>query len=193
MTHLSHFGFVSFWTYFDNCNPDTIEHNYSISYQFICESALTFFDATLKQNKKSNNDLLNLSSQKNNYAMHERLDYSQANKLLDSFLQENIDSAISMYKNHKAINFNNYDYNEEEIRALGRMILDYDLSASEKLFLFNQEEYPDSWDVYFDLAYSYKLKGDIGLAKKTLLKAQEKDPDNKDVKDLLKELDKEEE
>ncbi|MDA3861579.1 MAG: hypothetical protein PF445_10165, partial [Melioribacteraceae bacterium] len=23
MPHLSHFGFVSFWTYFDNCNPDT--------------------------------------------------------------------------------------------------------------------------------------------------------------------------
>jgi len=59
-----------------------------------------------------------------------------------------------------------------------------------KLFLFNQEEHPDSWHVYVDLAYSYKLKGDIGLAKKTLLIAQEKEPDNKDVRDLLKELDK---
>ena len=190
MEYITHFGFVSFWTYFDNCNPDIIEHNYSISYQFICESALTFFDATLNQNKKSNNDLLNLSSQKNNYAVHERLDYSQATKLLNTFLQENIDSAISMYKNNKAINFNKYDYNEKEISVLGRMILDYDSGASEKLFLFNQEEYPDSWHVYFDLAYSYKIKGDIDLAKKTLLKAQEKEPGNKDVRDLLKELDK---
>jgi len=190
MEYITHFGFVSFWTYFDNCNPDIIEHNYSISYQFICESALTFFDATLNQNKKSNNDLLNLSSQKNNYAVHERLDYSQATKLLNIFLQENIDSAISMYKNNKAINFNKYDYNEKEISVLGRMILDYDSGASEKLFLFNQEEYPDSWHVYFDLAYSYKIKGDIDLAKKTLLKAQEKEPGNKDVRDLLKELDK---
>ena len=69
--------------------------------------------------------------------------------MLNTFLQENIDSAISMYKNNKTINFNNYDYNEEEISILGRMIIDYDLGASEKLFLFNQEEYPDSWHVYF--------------------------------------------
>ena len=74
MPNLSHFGFVSFWPYFDSCNPDTTKHNYSNSYQFICESALTFFDATLNQNIKSKNKLLNLSSQKNNYAIYERLD-----------------------------------------------------------------------------------------------------------------------
>ena len=44
----------------------------------------------------------------------------------------------------------------------------------------------------FDFAFSYKLKGDIGLARKTLFKAKEKEPDNKDVRDLLKALDKEE-
>jgi len=191
MAYLTHFGFVSFWTYFDNCNPDTIKHNYSISYQFICESALTFFDATLNENKKSNNDLLSLSSQKNNYAKHDRLDYSQPTKLLNIFLQENIDSAISTYKKHKAINFNKYDYNEEEVSVLGKMLLDYDLDTSVKLFLFNQEEYPGSWHAYFDLAYSYKLKGEIDLAKNALLKAQEKEPDNKDVKELLKDLEKE--
>ena len=166
MPHLSHFGFVSFWTYFDNCNPDTAKHNYSNSYQFICESALTFFDATLNQNIKSNNKLLSLSSQENNFAIYEKLDNSESTKLLNTFLQDNIDSAILTYKNHKSINFNNYNYNEEEISALGRTIIDYDLGASEKLFLFNREEYPDSWHVYFDLAFSYKIKGDINLAKK---------------------------
>lgn len=191
MSYLSHFGFVSFWAYFDECNPDMIKHNYSISYQFICESALTFFDAILNKNKKSKTNLLSLRSQKNNYAVYERSNYSEPTKLLNTFLQENIDSAISTYKNHKSINFNNYNYNEEEISVLGRMILDYDLSASEKLFLFNQEEYPGSWHVYFDLAYFYKLKEDTDLAKKTLLKAQEIEPNNKDVISLLEELDKE--
>ena len=151
---------------------------------------MTFFDATLNENKKSNSKLLSL--QNNNYAIKENLDYSESLKLLNTFLLENIDSAISIYKNHKAISFNKYDYNEEEISVLGWMIIDHDLDASVKLFLFNQEEYPDSWHTYYDLAYSYKLKGDIGLAKKTLLKAQEIKPDNKEVKELLKDLEKEE-
>lgn len=192
LPHLDHFGFVSFWTYFDACKPDTVPHNYSISYQKIRESASDFFDAALFGNIDSIDKLRNRMSQNKDFAIPEKLDYSQATALLNTFLQENIDSAISTYKNHKAIDFNKYDYNEEEISVLGRMLLDYDLSASEKLFLFNQEEYPGSWHVYFDLAYSYKLKGDIDLAKKILLKAEEKEPDNKDVQDLLKELENEE-
>ncbi|MBI9071041.1 MAG: hypothetical protein JEY94_05560 [Melioribacteraceae bacterium] len=188
MQHLSHFGFVSFWTYFDNCNPDTIRHNFSTSYQFICESAFTFFDATLNKNLKSNNKLLNLSSQKNNYAVNERLNYSEPTKLLHTFLQDNIDSAISTYKNHKDTNFNKYDYSEEEISALGRMLIDYDADASEKLYLFNQKEYPDSWHVYFDLAFSYRLKGDVDSAKKALLNAQQLNPDNSEISELLNEI-----
>ena len=72
------------------------------------------------------------------------------------------------------------------------MLVDYNIDASIKLFLFNQEEYPDSWHTYFDLAFSYKLKGDIDLAKKAIIKAQEKEPDNKDVKELLKDLENQE-
>ena len=190
MSYLDHFGFVSFWTYFDNCSPDKIKHNYSLSYQHICESALTFFDATLNENKKSYSKLLSL--QNNNYAIKENLDYSEPMKMLTLFLEEDIDSAISIYKNHKAIGFNKYDYNEEEISILGRMIIDYNLDASVKLFLYNQEEYPDSWHAYYDLAFTYKLKGEIDLAKIAVLKAQEIDPNNMDVKELLNDLKKEE-
>ncbi len=71
MPHLSHFGFVSFWTYFDNCDTNTTKHNFSNSYQFICESALAFFDATLNENKISEKKLLSLRSQKNNYAEYD--------------------------------------------------------------------------------------------------------------------------
>lgn len=190
MPYLDHFGFVSFWTYFDNCNPDTVKHNYSLSYPFICESAFTFFDAALNGNKKSYKKLLSFES--NDYAIKENLDYSESTNLLNLFLAENIDSAISIYKHHKEISFNNYDYNEEEISILGRMIIDGHLDASIKLFLFNQEEHPGSWHAYFDLAYAYKLKGEIDLAKKTLFKAQEKEPDNEEVKKLLKDLENQE-
>ncbi len=188
MPYLGHFGFVSFWTFFDSCNPDTILHNYSFSYQAICESALAFFNATLIENNTSNDKLFSLSLQENEYAIKEKIDYSEPTNLMNTFLQENIDLAISTYKDHKEINFNNYNYSEEEISVLGRMIIDYDLGASEKLYLFNQQEYPDSWHVYFDLAFLYKIKGDKELAKKALSKALEIEPDNKDVKALLKEL-----
>jgi len=190
MSHLTHFGFVSFWTYFDNCDPDSLKHDNSISYQFNCENALTFFDASLNENEMSNDKLLSLGLHNNNYAVNEKLDYSQSTKLLNTYLQENIDSAILTYKNHKKLNFNNYDYNEGEISAIGRMLLDYGLDASIKLFLFNQEEYPDSWHANFDLAYSYKIKGDINLAIKALLQAQEKEPDNTNINELMKELEK---
>ncbi len=43
MPYLDHFGFVSYWTYFDQCKPDTLQHNYSISYQKICENTSSFF------------------------------------------------------------------------------------------------------------------------------------------------------
>lgn len=71
------------------------------------------------------------------------------------------------------------------------MIIDYDIDASIKLFLFNQEEYPDSWHAYFDLAFAYELKGETDFAKTALIKAQEIKPNSNDVKDLLKELTRE--
>ena len=191
MPYLGHFGFVSFWTFFDNCKPDGVLHNYSFSYQAICENALAFFNASLYENN-SKDELLNLSLQENVYAIKEKIDFSQTTILLNTFLQENINVAISKYKNHKDINFNNYNYNEDEISALGITVIDYDLGASEKLFLFNQQEYPNSWHVYFDLAFLYKIKGDMDLAKITLMKAQEIEPDNKKVETLLKEIVKEE-
>ena len=191
MPYLGHFGFVSYWIFFDSCNPDAILHNYSFSYQAICESALAFFNATLIEDNKSNDKLLSLSLQENEYAIKEKIEYSEPTKLINTFLQENIDLAISTYKNNKATNFNNYNYSEEEISVLGRMIIDYDLGASEKLFLFNQQEYPRSWHVYFDLAFSYKIKGDKELAKKMLMKARAIEPDNNEIKDLMEQLEDE--
>ena len=75
MSHLSHFVFVLIWTYFDNCNPNTIKHDYSKSYEFICNSALTFFDVTLNENEKSNKKLFKMCKQNNKYAIHEKFQW----------------------------------------------------------------------------------------------------------------------
>jgi len=188
MSNLDHFGFVSFWSYFNNCKPDSLQNSYARSYDFIADYATTFFDATLKENKKSKEKLLSLGSQKNEFSIPDQLDYAQSTALLNTYLQSSVDSAIAIYKSHKAEAYNNYNYTEEEISMAGRMLLDYDGDASVKLFKFNIEEYPDSWHAYYDLGFSYKINGEMDQAKEALLKAQQMNPENMDISKLLSEL-----
>lgn len=188
MSNLDHFGFVSFWSYFNNCKPDSLQNNYARSYDYIADYASTFFDATLKENKESKEKLLSLSSQKNEFSIADQLDYAQSTALLNTYLQSSIDSAIAIYKSHKVEAYNNYNYTEEEISMAGRMLLDYDGSASVKLFKFNIEEYPDSWHAYYDLGFSYKINGEMDQAKEALLKAQQMNPENMDISKLFSEL-----
>lgn len=188
MSNLDHFGFVSFWSYFNNCKPDSIQNNYARSYDFIADYATTFFDATLKENQKSKEKLLSLSSQENEFSIPDQLDYAQSTALINTYLQSSIDTAIAIYKSHKAEAYDNYDYTEEEISMAGRMLLDYDGNASVKLFKFNIEEYPDSWHAYYDLGFAHKINGEMDQAKEALLKAQQMNPDNMDISKLLSEL-----
>ncbi len=188
MSNLVHFGFVSFWSYFNNCKPDSVQNNYARSYDYIADYTTTFFDATLKENKKSKEKLLSLSSQKNEFSIADLLDYAQSTALLNTYLQSSIDTAIAIYKSHKAEAYNNYNYTEEEISMAGRMLLDYDGNASVKLFKFNIEEYPDSWHAYYDLGFSHKINGEMDQAKEAMLKAQQLNPENMDISKLLSEL-----
>lgn len=188
MSNLDHFGFVSFWSYFNNCKPDSIQNNYARSYDFIADYATTFFDATLKENQKSKEKLLSLSSQENEFSIPDQLDYAQSTALINTYLQSSVDSAIAIYKSHKAEAYDNYDYTEEEISMAGRMLLDYDGNASVKLFKFNIEEYPHSWHAYYDLGFAHKINGAMDQAKEALLKAQQMNPDNMDISKLLSEL-----
>ncbi|MBE0676301.1 MAG: tetratricopeptide repeat protein, partial [Bacteroidales bacterium] len=52
----------------------------------------------------------------------------------------------------------------------------------------NIEEYPDSWHAYYDLGFSYKINGEMDQAKEALLKAQQMNPENMDISQLLSEL-----
>lgn len=186
MPLLDHFGFVSFWTYFDQVKPDSVPAMISVSYQYMSENISDFFDATLKGIKHSSEKLLNNVSQKSEFMIPGKLDFPHSTALLNTLLHENIDSAISLYRNNTVNNSN--IYTEQEISNLGRMLLDYDIAASERLFLLNQETYSDSWHVYYDLAFVYKLKGETELAIKTLSIAETRDPENMDIKILHQEL-----
>ena len=193
MPYLDHNGFVSFWSFFNTCAHDTLKNNVSTSYQYICEYTVTFFDAYLNHNKDSEDVLNSFSSQKNDFVIPEKPDYSQAANLLNTYLSGNsIDAAINIYKRNKISGSKTYNYSEKEIGILGRMLLDRDIPNAIRVFAFNTKEYPDSWHAYFDLAFAYKLKGDMGLAKTALLKAQKMNPENNDISKLMNELTKQE-
>jgi len=48
--------------------------------------------------------------------------------------------------------------------------------------------HPNSWQAYYELGFTYKLNGDLPLAKETLMKAQELNPENTEIVSLLDEI-----
>ena len=56
------------------------------------------------------------------------------------------------------------------------------------LYQTSLKQRPDSWETHLGLACIYKEKGEIPLAKNKLLKAEELDPGNTKIKDLLNEI-----
>jgi hypothetical protein len=79
---------------------------------------------------------------------------------------------------------------ENEINILSGMYRDSDLNVSVQLLMFNMEMHPDSWKPLYELAYGYKVNGDLTLAKETALKAQQLDPENSEITHLLEEINK---
>ncbi|NTV79960.1 MAG: linear amide C-N hydrolase [Candidatus Aminicenantes bacterium] len=62
------------------------------------------------------------------------------------------------------------------------------LDIAIELFKLNAQEYPDSAEVYIDLAESYLKKNDIPLAKENYQKALEKKPGDKRIEMILRKL-----
>lgn len=189
--HLDHFGFVSFWSYFDQCEPDTLPTNYTASYYSMSENVSSFFNTTLKGNNTSFSNLLNTISPKNEYTIPDDLDYSKAAMLLNNYLEDSINSAIFTCKLTKPGNDDMETYTEEEIGLLGRMLLDYDIESSVKLFTYNTEQFPTSWHAYYDLGFSYQIQNKPYLAREAYLKAYDLNKENQEIINILAELSKE--
>jgi len=97
-------------------------------------------------------------------------------------LDNNLDSAARQMDDHKTLLFDG----ENQLNLLARMFSGKD----ESIWLYqNSLKYrPDSWETHYGLAYTYKVRGEIPLAKNELLKAEELDPGNTDIKNLLNEI-----
>lgn len=68
------------------------------------------------------------------------------------------------------------------------MIRDFKIDAAIQLLVFNVKMHPNSWQAHFELGFTYKLNGKLSLAKESLLKAQELNPENNEIIKLLNEL-----
>jgi len=183
MPYLDHNGFVSFWRFFDLCSSKNSLSKFCISYDYISSAALTFFNAYLKP-KHVSNSKSELSFQNNEYIKPIISDYSMITKLGNLILSDGIDKAMDFINSNQETFINK----ESEINILSKMFRDSYADESIQLLLFNTKNHPNSWQAHFELGNTYKIQGDLSLAKKSLLKAQPLNPENTEIIKLLNEI-----
>jgi len=180
MPYLDHNGFVSFWRFFDLCSTKNSISKFCTSYDYICSTALAFFNTYLTNSPSE------LNIQANEYIILDTCDNSIVAQLNNTILTFSIDSAMRFVDRNQEV----FKSKENEINILSRMYRDSDLNVSVQLLMFNMEMHPDSWKPLYELAYGYKVNGDLTLAKETVLKAQQLDPENSEITHLLEEINK---
>jgi hypothetical protein len=182
MPYLDHNGFVSYWRFFESCSQDSIWSNLSLSYDYMSECALGFFNKYLKPASS----LLGkdyLSELSNEFILPLDFNFTHITKLCNTLIDNNLAAAESLMENNKS-----EFADEKQINILGRMFIDGNIDITLWLYLFNVTNHQDSWQAHYDLGYIYNEKGEKLLAKNELLKAKELNPENTDIDNLLNEI-----
>lgn len=185
MPNLDHNGFVSYWRFFDLVSSKNSVSKFCISYDYISSSALTFFNAYLKS-KPVSNSKSDLSFETNAYIKTETSENSAIAQLGNLILSDGIDKAMDFLNSNQETFINK----ESEINILSKMFRDSYKDEAIQLLLFNTKMHPNSWQAHFELGFTYKLHDELTLAKESLLKAQNLDPDNSNINELINEINK---
>ena len=183
MPFLNHNGFISHWSFFESCSSNTSKSSGSISYDYICECALEFFSQYLKGASTLKRESFP-GEMDNEYIRPLNLNNTAISTLCNILLNEHLDSAVSYIHTHEA----ELVAEETRVNILARMLIDKYPDLAIFLAKYNVEKHPDAWKAHYNLAYMYKQKGEIVLARNTLLKAQALNPDNTEIADLLNEI-----
>ncbi|MCK5536705.1 MAG: hypothetical protein KAI79_07750 [Bacteroidales bacterium] len=183
MPYLDHNGFVSYWRFFDLCSSKNSVSKFCISYDYISSTALTFFNAYLKP-KHVSNSKSELSFQNNEYIKPITSDNSMITKLGNLILSDGIGKAMDFIKSNQEI----FIKKENEINILSKMFRDSYKDEAKELLLYNTKNHPNSWQAHFELGFTYKLYSELSLAKESLLKAQQLNPENTEINKLLNEI-----
>ena len=183
MPYLDHNGFVSYWRFFDLCSTNNSVSKFCVSYDYISSAALTFFNTYLKPEHVSNSKS-ELSFQNNEYIKAEAKDNSAIAQLGNLILSDGIASAMDYISSNQETFVNK----ENEINILSKMFRDSYKNEAKELLLFNTKNHPNSWQAHFELGFTYKLHDELTLAKESLLKAQELNPENAEINKVLNEI-----
>ena len=85
--------------------------------------------------------------------------------------------------------YNKYIFQEWVIKNVGMYYLSKNkIEEAIEIFKLNVHEYPESWEVYSDLADAYLKNQNIPLAIEYYEKALERNPDNKKIEGVLNRL-----
>ena len=185
MPQLDHNGFVSYWNFFDLPSSKASACQACSSYDYISKSALNFFDKYLRSNTLSINKQ-GANTQTNEYIESISIDNSTITQLFNLLLNEKINDLSSYLIEHQK----NLRHKENEVNIMSKMLRDSNVELAIELLLFNVEMHPNSWQAHFELGYTYKIKGDLSLSRKALIEAQNLDPDNSNITELINEIDK---
>jgi len=183
MPSLGHNGFVSYWSFFDLCSSNSNVNPISASYNCISNAALTFFNRHVKMNPGSNGKT-ELNFQSNEYIKPISSDNSMIAKLGNIILSDGMGPA----KEYLNDNQEAFKQKGMEINILSRLFIDSEIETSKQLLLLNLELHPDSWQTLFELAKTYKVNEELSIAKETILKAKQLNPENEEIIHLLNEI-----
>ncbi len=119
MPYLDHNGFVSYWRFFDSCSGDPVSNKTSISYDYICDCALGFFNKYLKPGQWKN-DGGEISFTDNNYIQPLIQNNSSIAELCNLILSDTKDLVTKRLSENQAL----YAGMENEISILSKMLGD---------------------------------------------------------------------
>lgn len=116
-----------------------------------------------------------------------------ARDLMRVIEEKGIDEGIQKFyeMKEKKRTFNQYDFPEWMMRSLGlNYLLKNQIEKAIGIFKLNTQLYPESWQVYFDLAEAYMKNGDKKLAVQNYQKALDLKPDERKIVKTLEKLKK---
>ena len=139
MPQLDHNGFISYWTYFDSCSPDSIKSNTSISFEYLGKCAEGFFTKYLKPGESPVDRGVIIESA-DQWIEPVKQDYSNINILCKMLLNKDLNSAEKLVEGHQEELFGEAN----QVNILARMFTDTELAA----WLYQKcvEYNPESWE-----------------------------------------------